>query len=248
MAAADGVVLSPSTLTSVIGACAKGKRWREALDVLQTARPLLRRSQAVRPSAGTDMHPDTTTTVLKSGPVENDQGIKPETCLEAASRTGLWIGTKEKENGEGQENSSSSFLSSSSTTRMTCEGWGGADGSSDGSPGKSGGRVDAAYMLTMVACRAAGRYAEALSVVGMFEADGVRGDEMLYRVALKCCAKAGAAVAMGEVAGREGGEVEDWGADGAAIADRILKEMSAGGFVCGVDVFTDVAQVRNVET
>lgn len=44
MAADEGVSLSPSTLTGVLGACAKRSRWREALDLLQQARPVLRRS------------------------------------------------------------------------------------------------------------------------------------------------------------------------------------------------------------
>lgn len=46
MAAADGVPLSPNTFTSVLGACAKKARWVEALEVLEEARPTLRRQNA----------------------------------------------------------------------------------------------------------------------------------------------------------------------------------------------------------
>lgn len=64
----------------------------------------------------------------------------------------------------------------------------------------------------------------------MLEEDGGgRGDVALFRVALKCCARAGAL---------------EGGLDGAAVADRVLEGMSAQGFVCGVEGFTDVAQVR----
>lgn len=41
-AAEEGVPVSPSTFTSVLGACAKGARWREALNMLDLARPILR--------------------------------------------------------------------------------------------------------------------------------------------------------------------------------------------------------------
>lgn len=41
-AAEEGVPVSPSTFTSVLGACAKGARWREALEMLDRARPTLR--------------------------------------------------------------------------------------------------------------------------------------------------------------------------------------------------------------
>lgn len=48
MASEAGIPLSPSALTSVLVACAKRSRWREALDLLQDARPALR--QAFSPS------------------------------------------------------------------------------------------------------------------------------------------------------------------------------------------------------
>lgn len=44
MAAEAGVPLSPSAVTSVLVACAKRSRWREALDLLQDARPVLRQA------------------------------------------------------------------------------------------------------------------------------------------------------------------------------------------------------------
>lgn len=65
--------------------------------------------------------------------------------------------------------------------------------------------------------------------MAMLEEDGGgRGDVALFRVALKCCARAG--------------DLEG-GLDGAAVADRVLEGMSAQGFVCGVEGLTDVAQV-----
>lgn len=52
MAAEAGVPLSPSALTSVLVACAKRSRWREALDLLQDARPTLRRVLSSSGAAG----------------------------------------------------------------------------------------------------------------------------------------------------------------------------------------------------
>lgn len=42
MAAAEGTKLSPRTLTSIVGGCAKGSRWKEALAILQWGRPAFR--------------------------------------------------------------------------------------------------------------------------------------------------------------------------------------------------------------
>ncbi|CAM9447310.1 unnamed protein product, partial [Ectocarpus sp. 13 AM-2016] len=44
VAAEQGIALAPSTLTSILGACAKQARWREALGLLQGARPVLQQA------------------------------------------------------------------------------------------------------------------------------------------------------------------------------------------------------------
>lgn len=216
MAAADGVVLSPSTLTSIIGACAKGGRWEEALDVLQTARPLLCRRRH------TAAHAELAT-VLRTGCPRAGLVVNGAQAAIAAV-------------GKGR-------LGKGSFSTIRNGGGGGARWSL-----KGGGKAVAAYMLAMVACRAAGKHAKGLQVLTMLWEDGVSADEMLYHVALSCCAKArvptaaarGEAVAEFQVEeGVEGREL-----DGAAVADRILEEMSARRFVCGVEGFTNVAQVK----
>lgn len=219
MAAGDGVILSPSILTSIIGACAKGGRWEEALDVLQTARPLLRRRRH------TAAHPELAT-LLKTG----------------CPRAGLAVnGAQEAIAAAGKERLGKGSFS-------TIRNGGGGGGGGGRWSLKDGGKAVAAYMLAMVACRAAGKHAKGLQVLAMLWEDGVSADEMLYHVALSCCAKAKAptAAARGEAVavlqveeGVEGREL-----DGAAVADRILEEMSTRRFVCGVEGFTNVAQVK----
>lgn len=170
MAAEAGVTLSPSTLTSVLVACAKRSRWREALDVLRKARPVLRQA-------------------FSSLPPED----------------------KEEAEGAGER--------------------------AEKGGGKRTGGVVAAYTLAMVACRRADRHADGLQVLSMLQEDGGRGDEEFFRVVLKCCAKAQGRRADG------GGEGGDGSSSGAAVADRVLGDMSAQGIRCRVEGFTDVAQV-----
>lgn len=54
MATDQGIALLPSTLTSILGACAKGARWREALDILQRHRPVFREAFSSSPVPGTE--------------------------------------------------------------------------------------------------------------------------------------------------------------------------------------------------
>ncbi|CAN0402837.1 unnamed protein product, partial [Ectocarpus fasciculatus] len=44
VAAEQGIALAPSTLTSILGACAKQARWREALGLLQDTRSVLQQA------------------------------------------------------------------------------------------------------------------------------------------------------------------------------------------------------------
>lgn len=171
MATEQGVALLPSTLTSLLGACAKGARWREALDILDRHRPVLRKA------------------ISSSSPTPDSDG-----------RVGGSVG--ERREGRGEEN------------------------------------VVCAYTLAMVACRAANRHSEGLQVLAMLEEDGGVGDEAFFRAALKCCAKAGGAGARRREGDETGGE------GGGAVADRVLEGMAAQGVRCGVEGFTDVAQVR----
>ncbi|CAM9411901.1 unnamed protein product [Ectocarpus sp. 6 AP-2014] len=156
VAAEQGIALAPTTLTSILGACAKQARWREALGLLQGTRPVLQ------------------------------QGFS---SLPLSTGAGVVAGTGRR--GEGN--------------------------------------VVAAYTLAMVACRRSGRHSEGLRVLEMLEEDGGVGDEAFFRVALKCCAKAGGVGERGECSG-------------AAVADRVLEGMSAQGIRCGVEGFTDIAQ------
>lgn len=44
VAAEQGIALAPSTLTSILGACTKQARWREALELLEGTRPVLQQA------------------------------------------------------------------------------------------------------------------------------------------------------------------------------------------------------------
>lgn len=202
MAAAEGVRLSPSTLTSVLGACAKKARWAEALDVLREARPVLRQQNAIfRPD------PQGPDTVPEKVPVR----VPP----------------------------SAAYAAEGHAPSVASNGAAGKAAAGDGSKRKVD-HVVPAYTLAMVACREADRSLDGLRVLRVADEDGVRGDEAFFRVGLRCCAKVG--VIDEEGAGAAG--LGRWaGPDGAAVGDMILEEMATLGLPCGVEGFSDLAQV-----
>ncbi|CAM9709569.1 unnamed protein product, partial [Scytosiphon promiscuus] len=74
MATEEGVALLPSTLTSILGACAKGARWREALDILSRHRPVFRQafsSSLPTPESGGRVPPS-----VAGGPAEGNSAAE----------------------------------------------------------------------------------------------------------------------------------------------------------------------------
>lgn len=231
MAEEEGAVLSPSTLTSVLGACAKGARWEEALNLLRKARPVLREAFLLSDRDG-DRDGDWDEEQLQNrspNPVTAAGGADGE---KGAVGTGKGAESPPQESREGGEGKG--------TERRRIRG--------EGAGRRREEDVVSAYTLAMVACRSAGRHAEGLEVLSMLEEDGGgrrREDESFFRVALKCCAKApatggGRRSRAGEGEGWEG---SDGGGGGATAADGVLESMSAQGIPCRVEGFTDVAQV-----
>lgn len=206
MASEDGTALSPSTLTSVLGACAKGSRWREALELLRRSRSVLR--QALSPPSSSSSFSEN----------NKEEGLGSEAAVARAVAAGAGEGDGER-----------GIVSKTATTRgMRVK-------------RRREDNVVSVYTLAMVACRGAGRHAEGLGVLSMLREDGGYGDEAFFRVALKCCAKAGVVDGGGGGDGKEGGRESS--SSGAAVADIVLRDMSAQGIRCRVEEFTDIVQV-----
>lgn len=215
MAEADGVILSPSTLTSVLGACAKGARWEEALALLRAARPVLREAFLLS-DEGADRDE------------ERDGKRSPERAAAGVTGEGTGLSRRQREEdggrqGRGGMRREENVVSAYTLAMVACR--------------SAGRHAEGLEVLSLLEEDGGGRRREdesffrvALKCCAKAPATAAGG-------------RRGGGGKGGGREGGDGVSSGGGGGGGAAVADGVLEGMSALGIPCLVEGFTDVAQV-----